>query len=232
MSDLQQHQVALGDCLDVLRTLPDGAFHSCVTDPPYGINYQSSRRTDKEKRKPIITNDSKPFIWFLYETYRVMCDNSCLICFCEWRHQEVFKVAINTAGFKVKSQMIWDRQWHGMGDLEGSPAPMHDVVWFATKGKFKFPGDRLKSVLRFQRVDAESLVHPTEKPVSLMRHLVHSVTPPGGIVLDPFCGSGSTGKACVYEDFWFYGIERDAEYHKIAEARIAEARRDRAGMLF
>lgn len=65
--------------------------------------------------------------------------------------------------------------------------------------------------------------HPTVKPTALMRYLCRLVTPPGGLVLDPFCGSGSTGKAAVLEGFRFIGIEREAEYVEIARARIAAA---------
>ena len=67
--------------------------------------------------------------------------------------------------------------------------------------------------------------HPTVKPTALMRYLCRLVTPPGGTVLDPFMGSGSTGKAAMLEGFDFIGIEREAEYVAIAEARIAEAQR-------
>jgi len=63
--------------------------------------------------------------------------------------------------------------------------------------------------------------HPTVKPIALMRWLVRLVTPPGGTVLDPFCGSGSTGCAAVLEGFDFIGVDRDPEYVSIARARIA-----------
>ena len=63
--------------------------------------------------------------------------------------------------------------------------------------------------------------HPTVKPTDLMRYLCRLVTPPGGVVLDPFMGSGSTGKAAKLEGLDFIGIERDPEYFKIAEARCA-----------
>jgi site-specific DNA-methyltransferase (adenine-specific) len=63
--------------------------------------------------------------------------------------------------------------------------------------------------------------HPTVKPTALMRYLCRLVTPPGGVVLDPFTGSGSTGKAAIREGFRFIGIEREAEYVDIAKARIA-----------
>jgi site-specific DNA-methyltransferase (adenine-specific) len=65
--------------------------------------------------------------------------------------------------------------------------------------------------------------HPTVKPTALMRYLCRLVTPPGGLVLDPFMGSGSTGKAAVLEGFEFIGIERDADYLEITTSRIQAA---------
>ena len=67
--------------------------------------------------------------------------------------------------------------------------------------------------------------HPTVKPTDLMRYLCRLVTPPGGTVLDPFMGSGSTGKAAALEGFHFIGMERDADYFVIAQARIDHARK-------
>jgi site-specific DNA-methyltransferase (adenine-specific) len=69
--------------------------------------------------------------------------------------------------------------------------------------------------------------HPTVKPTALMRYLVRLVTPPNGTVLDPFLGSGSTGKACMYEKFDFIGIEMTEEYLPIARARIEFAQVDK-----
>ena len=75
-------------------------------------------------------------------------------------------------------------------------------------------------VSKRDRTEGTANPHPTVKPTSLMRYLVKLVTPPKGIVLDPFMGSGSTGKACVYEEFDFIGIEQSVEYTEIARARI------------
>jgi DNA modification methylase len=72
--------------------------------------------------------------------------------------------------------------------------------------------------------------HPTVKPTALMRYLCRLVTPPGGIVLDPFTGSGSTGKGAVLEGFEFIGIEREAEYVEIAKARIAAVAKPAGGL--
>jgi site-specific DNA-methyltransferase (adenine-specific) len=73
--------------------------------------------------------------------------------------------------------------------------------------------------------------HPTVKPTSLMQYLVRLVTPPNGIVLDPFLGSGSTGKAAMYEGFNFIGIELTPEYLPIAKARILFALKNKEGEL-
>lgn len=73
--------------------------------------------------------------------------------------------------------------------------------------------------------------HPTVKPTDLMRYLCRLVTPPGGVVLDPFMGSGSTGKAAALEGFQFVGIERDEQYFAIAKARIEASKREEAPQL-
>lgn len=209
----------LGDCLEVLKTISDNSVDSIVTDPPYGMNYQSAWRSDPTKRFTKIANDKKPFVWFLFDAFRVLKDGGSIICFSDWKNQEAWRQAIEWAGFTVKSQVIWNREHHGMGDLTGAFAPMHDIVWFAVKGKYKHPSSRPKSVISSKRIGGENLVHPNEKPVDLMVSLIKSVTPPNGIVLDPFMGSGSTGVAAVKEGFGFIGIERDEKYFEICKAR-------------
>jgi site-specific DNA-methyltransferase (adenine-specific) len=74
--------------------------------------------------------------------------------------------------------------------------------------------------------------HPTVKPIKLMQYLVKMITPPNGIVLDPFCGSGTTGVACKLDEFQFVGLEQDAEYAKIAEARIENYIKEKQIKLF
>jgi len=78
-----------------------------------------------------------------------------------------------------------------------------------------------KASRREREAGCESNGHPTVKPIALMRWLCRLVTPPGGLVLDPFNGSGSTGCAAVLEGFRYLGAELDAEYVEIARKRIA-----------
>lgn len=81
---------------------------------------------------------------------------------------------------------------------------------------------------KIENTETTGNTHPTVKPTDLMRYLCRLVTPPGGVVLDPFMGSGSTGKAAVLEGFRFVGMELDPEYLKIAQARIAAAQGQRS----
>lgn len=102
---------------------------------------------------------------------------------------------------------------------EGMTTPEKPVVTFATaNGTSGKP-----SSISEGRETAYRNTHPTVKPTDLMRYLCRLVTPPGGVVLDPFMGSGSTGRGAVLEGFSFIGIEMMPEYFEIADARIAAA---------
>lgn len=213
-----------GDCLELMKNIPDNSVDMVLTDPPYGMNYQSAWRTDPKKRFKKITGDTKPFVWFLHDAYRVLKDDSCLICFTDWKNQEAFKFAIELAGFKVKSQVVWDRMHHGMGDLKGSFAPMHDIAWFATKGNFKLKGKRPKDILRHKRLGGHEINHPTMKPIGLCEEMLESLTGRDDVVLDCFMGSGSTGVACRNLGRKFIGIEKELNYFEIAKERILGVR--------
>ena len=213
----------LGDCLEIMPTLQAGSIDAIITDPPYGIDYQSARRTDKTQWKPKINNDKEPFLAWLPEAYRVTKDGGALICFCRWDVEGEFKKEIEKAGFEVKSQIIWDKVIHGMGDLESSFAPQHENIWFATKGKFKFHNYRPKSVIRCSRVPAEDMIHPNEKPVSLFSSLIEPLVTTKGIVLDCFMGSGNSGVASRRLDRNYIGIDNDPKHFGNAEKRIKQA---------
>lgn len=96
---------------------------------------------------------------------------------------------------------------------------------FAKKPLLQSSGDQSPGTFQSDGTDRSSRnAHPTVKPTELMRWLCRLVTPPGGVILDPFAGSGSTGKAAILEGFEFIGFEREPEYVAIANARIAHVR--------
>jgi DNA modification methylase len=97
---------------------------------------------------------------------------------------------------------------------------------FHKKSSKKFDGGNFDSASTNANDRTSLNFHPTVKPTELMRYLCRLVTPPNGIVLDPFMGSGSTGKGAILEGFDFIGMELDSEYIEIAKARIAHAEKE------
>lgn len=191
-----------------------------LADPPYGMDYQSARRTDKTKWKPKIANDKSPFIWWIYQAAKKLKDGGCLICFCRFDSWSAFEYAVNIVGMDVKAEIVWDKMNHGMGDLKGCPGFRHEIALFATKGKFLFHGKRPQSLYATPRINPNLLAHPNEKPVPLMEWLVRHYCPEGGRVLDCFMGVAPVGVACKKINREFIGIELDKGYFDIAKQRI------------
>lgn len=217
------NQIIQADCLEFMKTLPDKCIDLVLTDPPYGIDFQSAWRTDRTQWKPKIANDDKPFTDWLADSFRILVDGGRLVCFCRWDVQEEFRLAIVDAGFEVKSQLIWDKVIHGMGDLQGEFAPQHEIALYATKGRYHFNGKRPKTIIQCQRVAAEQLLHPNEKPVALIKSIVGSLSTNDDIVFDCFCGSGTTCVAAELLGRRWIGVEISEQYCNIARNRVKEA---------
>ena len=213
-----------GDCLEILKQIPDGSVDMVLTDPPYGIDYQSSRVKDKNKRFSKILNDKKPFIAFIGELSRVLHRSGCCMIFTRWDVQQVFIDELTKHGLKPKNVIIWDKVVHGMGDLQRSFGSRYESIIFVANPDFRFTGKRPTDIIRQTRVPANKLLHPNEKPVDLLAELINKCTKNGSTVLDCFMGSGSTGVACVNTGRKFIGIELDEHYFNVAEQRIKAAK--------
>lgn len=207
-----------GDCREVLPTLD--IVQAIITDPPYGIDYQSAWRIDKASRFDKLANDDVlSFDWLPVATKLLTCGP--MVCFCRWDVAETFRIEL-ARHLEVKSQGIWDRVAHGMGDLGSALAPQHDTFWFGVKGTWAFPGTRPSSVYRSMRMTGEQLQHPTQKPESLMSEMVSDFTVAGDIVLDPFAGSGTTLAAAKRLGRKAIGIELNEKYCEVAARRLSQ----------
>jgi DNA modification methylase len=209
------------NCLNILPSIEDGSIDCIVTDPPYGMDFQSNRSKNGPRYEKI-DNDDMPFLDWIPDAYRILKDGGGLISFCDWKTSHIWKEEFENNGFKIVSQAIWNRMHHGSGDLTGGFAPMHDVIWYATKGRRTFKNSRPKSVLSHKRPSpSQDFGHPTCKPVKLMEELIHGIDDGSdGIILDPFLGSGSTGAAAINLKRQFIGIEMNKEYFDIATSRL------------
>ena len=105
---IQPNTVITGDSLTVLRSMDDESVDMVITDPPYGIDYQSGRK-EKERRLAKIKNDKAPFIWWIYDAARVVKRGGGVLCFARWDVQQTFMDALRLAGLTVKSVIVWDK---------------------------------------------------------------------------------------------------------------------------
>lgn len=218
-------QLFNGDCLEVMdKLIADGIkVDAVITDPPYGIDYQSSWRTDRSKRLPKILNDKKPFVEFISKLKDILKPCFSLHIFTRWDIQQKFIDELEKYGFKCKNVLIWDKKIHGMGDLKTAYGSRYESILFSSSKDFRFINKRPTDIIECCRVPAMSLIHPNEKPVSLIETLINQCIDTNGPVLDLFMGSGTTGVACKKLNRNFIGIELDKKYFNIAQRRIEDA---------
>lgn len=215
--ELPLNQIIHGDCLEVMKTFPDKSIDLVLTDPPYGMSYQSSRRT--EKYDMILGDtDLSWFPKFAKEAYRLLKDDSHIYVFCNDYAVSDFRRELEFAGFQNKRTLVWVKNNHTSGDLEGDYGNKTEFCLFVHKGRKELNGKRDTNVLQFDRVATE--LHPTQKPVDLMEFLIIKSSSEGEVVLDPFAGSGTTGVACKMLKRNYICIEKEEKYVNICHERL------------
>ena len=199
---LGRHKLLCGDAIQskILDLWFVDGIDSLVTDPPYGMSFQSNYR--KEQHKAIANDDTA----LALEWASNLPIKHSRYIFCRWDNLK--DVAIPT------SLITWVKNNWSMGDLEHSHARQTEVALFYPGTKHFFPDGRPSDVVEFARTQNE--LHPTQKPVDLMAQVVRWTD---GIVFDPFAGSGSTLIACEQLGRTCYAVELDPKYVDVIIAR-------------
>jgi site-specific DNA-methyltransferase (adenine-specific) len=205
--------------------MPDNSIDAVVTDPPYIIGATSvGNSKSKSGTWADIENSAYWFAAWMRECQRVLKPTGYLLTFGNWRSIPTLIRALSLLDMTAHSCMVWDKMWIGPS-YKNALRPRYEIVMFAAMPDAEIPDRTAADIYdcKWMAGNMRTTKHPAEKPVDLMRYLCRLVTPPGGVVLDPFTGSGSTGKGAILEGFRFVGIEREAEYIDIARARIQHA---------
>lgn len=218
---LELNKIYCMDCLEGMKQIEDKSIDLIVTDPPYGISYQSAWRIES-KRFDRLVNDDKVDGRFMPDCYRVLKEDTAMYMFTRWDIYQKWVTLAQNAGFKEKNVLVWDRVIHGMGDLDSSYAPRYDISLYLVKGSPQIRGKRLADILRFQRINPEKLLHPTQKPIRLVQTLIEKSSDKGDVVFDPFIGSGTTALASKQSKRNYLGFEICREYFDIANKRLAQ----------
>ena len=214
-----------GDCLELMKNIPDGGVDFVLTDIPYdGVNRKSNglRTLDKGKAD-IITFD---LLGFVEEIYRV-ASGTIIICCGQGQLSEIFKFFLEKQKESKGTvrQLVWRKT---------NPSPMNgqhiylsgieNAVWFKKRGGV-FNAHCKNTV--FDYPCGRSKLHPTEKNHELLKELIFDNSNEGDIVFDPCMGSGSHGLVAVQSGRNFIGIELDEGYFNIAKERIEKSIRER-----
>lgn len=236
------HTIHHGDALAHLATMDTASVDAVVTDPPYssggmtrsdrsqttGAKYTSDKHETPSSLDFAGDNrDQRGWthwmtLW-LTEALRVTRPGGALVMFTDWRQLPAATDAIQAGGWVWRGLVPWIKP--DARPQRGRFTQSAEFVVWATAGPRSIEGETLPGYYfaRVPRKDTpEGRHHQTEKPLDVVRSLVQ-ICPPGGTVLDPFAGSGSTGRACALEDRDFIGCELVAHYAEVARRRIAEA---------
>jgi site-specific DNA-methyltransferase (adenine-specific) len=222
----------LGDCIEVMEHLVDESIDTVLTDPPYssGGRRENSRSLRKAMNRTVedddwIRGDAMSTAGFTYllrlcgmQWRRVLRPGGHALAFIDWRMAAPLAAALETADLRQHPMLVWDKQAFGMGAVFRN---QHEFIVHMTSGNPSSPQRRdVGNVLSFARVrDGD---HPTEKPEPLLRTLLSVVSEPGGTVLDPFAGSGSTLLAARSLDRPAIGIEADERYCEVIAKRLSQ----------
>jgi site-specific DNA-methyltransferase (adenine-specific) len=219
--ELPINQIICGDCLEVMKTFPDKSVDLVLTDPPYGINYQSNRRVVSKKFDKLENDDNNSRFEAYKEYYRILKDNCVAIVFCSFKNyaddfNELKKY------FDIKNCIVWDKGGGGIGDLVHSLSTDYELAIVAHKGMCPIRGKRYGSVWQSGKVNLNTMFHPTEKPVDLVKRLMQSFSDDNNIILDSYLGGGTTAVAAKQLHRRYIGIEISQKYCDIAKQRLKQ----------
>lgn len=210
-------EVIQGDCTQVLRSFPSESVDLVVTDPPYFVRY-------KDRSGRTIANDENPssVLGAFNDLYRVLKPNTLCISFYGWNRIDAFYRAWVEAGFCAVGHLVWHKSY---ASSRGFLQARHEQAYLLAKGRPVKPMEPIEDVRPWEYTG--NTVHPTEKAVSILKPLIESFSPPDGLVLDPFAGSGSTLVAAALAGRGYVGIELEAKYCQLARRRLTGATRFR-----
>ena len=239
---LVKTEVNRGDCLEVMRTMEAASFDLVYLDPPFctGVVQRSGTRAFSDQWA-----DMKAYVAYMRErieeVHRVLSPTGSILLHCDWRTCHRLRVELDDVfgADHIVNHLIWR---YGLGG--SSPkgfARKHDDILFYARGKTWFfepplvpaTSNRLKGktkkatdvldVPAINNMAKERVGWPTQKPLALLELLVEACCPPGGRVLDPFCGSGTTLLAAQRTGRHAVGVDASEDAVAIAQARLAQA---------
>lgn len=207
---LDRNRILDGDCIEVMSALPAESVDFILTDPPYLVRYR-----DRSGRT-VLNDDRSDWIAPAFESmYRLLKPDSFCVSFYGWDAVDHFMTAWRSAGFRVAGHLVFQKPY---ASSRRFLEHRHEQAYLLVKGNGSRPVRPIPDVLDWRYTG--NRLHPTQKPISILKPLVRSFSRRGDLVLDPFCGSGSTLMAAAILGRDYLGIELDPRHAATARRRM------------
>lgn len=221
-----ESRLELGDSVEVIKTIPSETFNAIITDPPFGINYESRTSGSVTSDTSAYQDDKASYERLLTmapDMYRVLKPDGWLVWFLGISWYDRVKVAFREAGFTVDEiPIIWDRsegrtftsrpdRWFGRA---------YDIALHCIKGSPRIALPNTHNIIRVAPVPSDERELLVERPIELYEELINRLTIRGEYVADFFCGSGSCPAAAARTHRQWYAVERDPARRARAVAKI------------
>jgi site-specific DNA-methyltransferase (adenine-specific) len=210
--DTDLDTIVHGDCIKVMGRMASAAVDFVLTDPPYIARYRS--RTGQS----VINDDNASWLQPAFtQIYRLLKPGCFCVSFYGWSKADRFIAAWRSARFRMVGHLVFRKKYASSARFLHYE---HEQAYLLAKGDVTPPASPMPDVLDWAYTG--NRLHPTQKPVQILRPLIEAFCQPGGTVLDPFCGSGSTLVAAKQLARRFVGIELDRTHYLTASRRLRE----------
>ena len=216
-----------GDCLEIMALLESESIDMILTDPPYGIDYLSHRTDNHDKLKNDgLTEWLENIPLWLKEFKRLIVKDGCCCCCCCGGGKTPVTALFTIEAikhFNLIQTLVW-RKFIGLG-WRYRPSYENIVILSKEKDKYKWFDNSKKASNVIEGINQDipnENEHPTQKPVELMELILKYHSQENMLILEPFCGGGSTALACEKLNRKWIGIEISEKYCEIAKKRIEE----------
>ena len=252
---LPRNSILAGDCIEVMRSLPDASIDLIFADPPYNLQLKGDLHRPDNSRVDAVDDAWDQFDSFevydrftrqwLAEARRLLKPNGAIWVIGSYHNVFRLGAELQNQRFWILNDVVW-RKSNPMPNFRGKRLTnAHETLIWASKSenaKYTFNYEALKALNEgvqmrsdwmiplctgHERIKGEdgTKAHPTQKPEALLHRLLVATTNPGDVVLDPFFGTGTTGAVAKMLGRDFIGIEREEAYRKVAEKRIKAVRK-------
>lgn len=217
-ANTSRNLVINANCIDTMRTFDRESVDFILTDPPYVTRFR-----DRQGRT-VVNDDNGRWLHSAFgQMHRVLKDGGFCVSFYGWNRVDLFMDAWRAAGFRVVGHLVFRKRYASSARFLRYE---HEQAYLLAKGNPARPARPIPDVLDFPYTG--NRLHPTQKPVEALAPLIEAFTQPGDLVLDPFCGSGSTLAAAKQLGRDWAGIELDNGHYSTASKRLALEHHHRA----